>query len=440
LSTQPAAQLTFEPAESPSGGVRQNSASHAALKEQAASRLAAHRARHAAPVPAPPKMQTHAASAKGKSAAVAAAVAARYARAQSYRDFLAEEAEEALRRAEAAAEIAARNAEAIAVERQHLLAELEQWNAPAAAPELELVAPAQSTAAPVEIAENAEPIAPIAPPFHLEPALPAELETVRAQASAYTYNTEPEIEEQDFAAEAADFLAYSERIPPTPIPANLIEFPRVLVATRKVRPRLAEGPLREEADEAAAQLRIFEVESVSPEPAPSTALPEWSSIRLDAAVRSDIHEHPDTPAPAYTIPIQTAEIAPRVHAFAADSAIVGAATLAFAAIVGYMAQRSGLMPDKKLAAIALVAIFFLFKLIYQMLFFTLNEATPGMRLARIGVCTFNDDNPTRSELRRRVGATLLASCPMGLGLIWAWFDVDRLGWHDRMTRTYPRSY
>ncbi|HEY0308187.1 MAG TPA: RDD family protein [Acidobacteriaceae bacterium] len=435
MSTQPAAQLTFEPANALPSAAEAHSAASSALKEQAASRLAAHRARHAAPAPAPKQVQTNAVPAKGKSAAVAAAVAARYARAQSYRDFLAEEAEEALRRAEAAAEIATRNAEAIAAERQQLLAELEQWNAPA--PELELVAPAQSTAAPVEIAENAEPIA---PPFQLEAVLPAELETVQAQASAYTYNTAPQIEEQDFAAEAADFLAYSERIPPTPIPANLIEFPRVLVATRKARPRLAEGPLREEADEAAAQLRIFEVESVSPEPAPSTALPEWSSIRLDAAVRHDAHEHPDTPAPAYTIPIQTAEIAPRVHAFAADSALVGAATLAFAAIVGYMAQRSGLLPDKKLAAIALVAVFFLLKLIYQMLFFTLNESTPGMRMARIGVCTFNDDNPTRSELRRRVGATLLASCPMGLGLIWAWFDVDRLGWHDRMTRTYPRSY
>ena len=34
------------------------------------------------------------------------------------------------------------------------------------------------------------------------------------------------------------------------IPANLIEFPRQLVAPRKARPRLAEGPLREEADQA----------------------------------------------------------------------------------------------------------------------------------------------------------------------------------------------
>ncbi len=63
-----------------------------------------------------------------------------------------------------------------------------------------------------------------------------------------------------------------------------------------------------------------------------------------------------------------------------------------------------------------------------------------MRMARIALCTFGDENPTRSELRRRIGATVLATCPMGLGLIWGWFDDDRLGWHDRMTRTYQRSY
>ena len=139
-------------------------------------------------------------------------------------------------------------------------------------------------------------------------------------------------------------------------------------------------------------------------------------------------------------PIHTAEIGPRVRAFAADTAIVLAATVAFAAIFGEMAHRSGLMPDKKFAAIVLAGVFFLLKLVYQLLFFSLNDCTPGMRMARIGVCTFSDENPTRSELRRRIGATLLAACPMGLGLLWAWFDVDRLGWHDRMTRTYQRSY
>jgi uncharacterized RDD family membrane protein YckC len=383
-------------------------------------RLAAHRARHAAPASAAKSSPTCPAAPRGKSASVAAAVAARYARAQSYRDFLAAEAEEALRRAEAAAEVAARNAEAIAVERQQLLAELEQWTAPAES---------SASIAPAEAAEE----------FSLQPeeifSTPAPLEA--ASASAYSA---PQPAAHSFTEQLEDFLSLAEVVPPMPLPANLIEFPRVLVAARKARPRLAEGPLREEADEAAAQLRIFEVEAISPAPAQPSSLPEWSSIRLDAVVRPDAAEHAENPSPAYTIPIQAAAIQPRVCAFAADTAIVAVATAAFAAVCAAMARHIGLLPEKKVAAIAVVAVFFLLKLIYQFLFFTLNDSTPGMRMARIGVCTFSDDNPTRAELRRRVGATLLAACPMGLGLLWAWFDVDRLGWHDRMTRTYQRSY
>jgi len=79
-------------------------------------------------------------------------------------------------------------------------------------------------------------------------------------------------------------------------------------------------------------------------------------------------------------------------------------------------------------------------LIYQMLFFTLAESTPGMRYARIGLCTFGDSNPTRKAMRRRVWAMLMAASPLGLGVIWMALDGEGLGWHDRMTRMYPRAY
>ena len=53
--------------------------------------------------------------------------------------------------------------------------------------------------------------------------------------------------------------------PAQPIHANLIEFPREIVATRKVRPRLAEGAYAAPG----GQLSIFEVDpgSISVEPA-----------------------------------------------------------------------------------------------------------------------------------------------------------------------------
>ena len=78
---------------------------------------------------------------------------------------------------------------------------------------------------------------------------------------------------------------------------------------------------------------------------------------------------------------------------------------------------------------------------YGWLFMTFGGgSTPGMRYARIALCTFDDANPTRKELQNRIPATALALLPLGLGLLWALLDEDRLGWHDRMTRTYQRSY
>ena len=46
-------------------------------------------------------------------------------------------------------------------------------------------------------------------------------------------------------------------------PGNLLEFPRQLVAAKKARPRLAEGPLLLEEAIRNPQLRIFEVEPVA---------------------------------------------------------------------------------------------------------------------------------------------------------------------------------
>ena len=78
--------------------------------------------------------------------------------------------------------------------------------------------------------------------------------------------------------------------PAQPIHANLIEFPRELVATRKIRPRRVEGT-HAGIGNAVGQLSIFEVdpESISFEPAaaeivtgdaPAWPGPGWSSIQL----------------------------------------------------------------------------------------------------------------------------------------------------------------
>jgi hypothetical protein len=222
----------------------------------------------------------------------------------------------------------------------------------------------------------------------------------------------------------------------TGIPGNLIEFPRQLVASRKARPRLAEGPLREES-EPEPQLRIFEVEPVliSQEPAAvqEASVPEWHGMELGAVV--EVAETTVSPA----VRPLTASPQRRVMAGMVDFTLVGVAFTAFAVEASMLGHGLRGVPAGRMAASAGLVLVTLFAL-YQMLFFTLNEATPGMLYARIGLCTFGDENPKRKQMRRRVLATLLAACPVGLGLLWMWMDDDRLGWQDRMSRVYPRSY
>jgi uncharacterized RDD family membrane protein YckC len=131
-----------------------------------------------------------------------------------------------------------------------------------------------------------------------------------------------------------------------------------------------------------------------------------------------------------------------------DGCIITAALLAFATVFAFTVGKlsgpvnltTGNHITLQTAAITAAVTFTVFTLLYQLLFFTLSEATPGMRYARIALCTFADDNPTRPAMRRRILATVLAACPLGIGFLWAWLDEDGLGWHDRISRMYQRSY
>ena len=96
--------------------------------------------------------------------------------------------------------------------------------------------------------------------------------------------------------------------PAQAIQANIIEFPKPLVAAKKLRGRLADGPYRRYEDE--SQLSIFEVSpeevaSAIPEPAMTAA---WASIELEARPE---HEEPEgySQAPTVAGPIYTDAVA-----------------------------------------------------------------------------------------------------------------------------------
>jgi uncharacterized RDD family membrane protein YckC len=118
-----------------------------------------------------------------------------------------------------------------------------------------------------------------------------------------------------------------------------------------------------------------------------------------------------------------------------DGALITGAFLVAAAMVGGHVKAVPSIKELELVAVlALAAI----AMLYQALFFTLAEATPGMRYARISLCTFDDEIPSRAQLRSRLVALLLSLLPLGLGIVWAIFDEEHLSWHDRLSRTYQR--
>ena len=221
-----------------------------------------------------------------------------------------------------------------------------------------------------------------------------------------------------------------------PLAVNLIEFPRELVAARKVRPRLAEGPLRETSQEEADQLKIFEVapESISQTVSIGKTPANWSPIRLD-------NDPDDTvsvgEAVSPQIPLQTASLEDRIMAGIFDLALIVAA---FAVFVLVFVACTAHPPTGKPALLGAGLVLAGFCMLYQYLFFKYAEGTPGMRYAKIALCTFDDENPTRKAMCRRVLFLLLSAAPLGLGFAWAWFDPDRLTWHDRLSRIYQRSY
>jgi uncharacterized RDD family membrane protein YckC len=222
-----------------------------------------------------------------------------------------------------------------------------------------------------------------------------------------------------------------------PLAVNLIEYPRELVAARKVRPRLAEGPLRETSVQEQDQFKIFEVapETISQTIRVGPAPADWSPIRLDSH-RVDAHDGDGEPAAAKP-PLQTASLEDRVMAGIFDLALVVAA---FSLFVLVFVACTAHPPTGKPALLCSGLLLAGFGLLYQYLFFKFSAGTPGMRYAKIALCTFEDDNPTRQAMCTRVLFLLLSAAPLGMGFFWAWFDPDRLSWHDRLSRIYQRSY
>ena len=439
-----------------------------AWKQEVSRRLAAHRNRKGSEAASQPAEDAqHFGS--SRAAEAAARVAARYAKAPSYSQMQAEEARVAVRAAEIATQVA-REAQAVA---EDALAEL---HAAAQAPPMHgpavvecivrgeratlnnIAEPAGQVAeAAPEIGDTlpfAEPIDTVACQSQAEPLFGSELRpvTIRWDPDVPVRVLEPKpAPREDFEFSAEDWWTPAQvsdtlrsepiTVDPEPAHANLIQFPRELVATRRMRPRLAETPY-ESRPNGEAQLSIFEVDpgAISIDPAPTAveaspwAGPAWSRIELDEHPAAELAQASE--APALESRFFLAPLGLRLLSAVVDTSLTLAAF--FAAAV-YIASHIQHLPAKKPAEFLALGGIVLAGFLYHALFFAAGLSTPGMRYAGIALCTFDDERPTPAQMRRRLGATILSLAPVGLGFAWSIFDEDHLTWHDRISQTYLRN-
>lgn len=428
-------------------------------KQEVNRRVAAHMIRKAPLGSEPPVAHENRPTPASRAAQAAARVAARYAKTPSHSEMLANEARAAILAAEAASR-AAQEAQAKA---QAVLDSLEAAAVAESAP-LVMANRAESASAIAETEEIVEHTAVL----EFEPAEPEQRATQAVDQQPYAIRWEPELPARHLqpvavrswtAAEPVDsgvqhwpeagsFAPEAQALevvePAQPIVANLIEFPRELVATRKARPRLAEGPIT--ADEPGSQLSIFEVDpgtiSIEPEldyavmqaSAPVWNGPTWSGMRLDAQPEVQPEDGPEVwKAPA----IEQATASRRLLAAVVDAALVAGAVLGMAIpVITRFAELPSIRVMEFGAAFALL----LAGALYLTVFLTFFGATPGMRYARVSLCTLEGQVPVRRQRCARLAAMVLSVLPVGIGIIWSIFDEDHLAWHDRLSQTYLRKY
>ena len=210
------------------------------------------------------------------------------------------------------------------------------------------------------------------------------------------------------------------------------EAPRILEASEAV-PEEACEEMYEPAYEP-----VYEPEpECSPQPQQVTFPLEAEQMELLPNF-SDIHLEPEEAR------ISNLEVIPRPAPLnqrflsgVVDAGIVFAATTAFILTFLGCAEE---MPQSRMVVVCLFASGGIFWLLFQYIFLTYRRATPGMRMTQLEVCTFEGMETTMFERQIRAAASSLSGFSMGLGYAWALVDEDRLGWHDRISKTHLRAF
>jgi uncharacterized RDD family membrane protein YckC len=198
--------------------------------------------------------------------------------------------------------------------------------------------------------------------------------------------------------------------------AKIIEFPRFAAIPVARIPELAE-PVMDRP-------RIVEAPEVLPPP------PALGGILIDSAAPTE-----ESRAGA-DFPQCSASIPQRLLAGLVDSLILGSALGGFAAV--FLRLNPPHVPLPVLLPGFLV-VTVLWWAAYEFLFMVYTGSTPGLRVMRLRLVSFDGTPVSRRGRRWRVLASFLSACSFGLGYLWSILDEDGLCWHDRITRTHIQS-
>jgi uncharacterized RDD family membrane protein YckC len=135
---------------------------------------------------------------------------------------------------------------------------------------------------------------------------------------------------------------------------------------------------------------------------------------------------------ALSTDLAAAPLATRVMAGTIDALFVFGCFLLFLGIVFFVPDFS--LPTKS-SLLGLAVVFALMSVSYLFLFIVTGAQTLGMEYESLKVVSFDGRIPSLKEIGLRVfGSFTSLGCFM-LGFIWAFFDPDRLTWHDRISKT-----
>ncbi|MBV8207059.1 MAG: RDD family protein [Acidobacteria bacterium] len=211
--------------------------------------------------------------------------------------------------------------------------------------------------------------------------------------------------------------------PPRPRTRKIIEFPRPSGAFYT--------PVEELADPVGQAPRILEASPMMEE----ELLPLVPAITLDAAP-----EPAAAGAARLSMPVRPAPLARRTLAGVADLGLIATAVLLFGFVLLQVSPKAAFSlyrpAHNRTAVAAAAATVALLWAGYYFVFLILGRLTPGMSAAGLELHSVGGLSAGRRARGLRAAAMVISTLAAGMGLAWAWFDEDQLGWHDRMSGTY----